>query len=175
MISLKGQKIKLRALEPKDIQTVFEWENNERNWQLSNTLVPFSKYSIEQFVEISHKDIFENKQLRLMIDGLEEDKTVGSIDLFDFDPFHLRAGVGILINDKSDRRKGYAAESLEVLISYSKDVLMLKQLYCNISEDNKASIKLFQSKGFVKIGVQKQWQRISPEEWEDVGLYQIIL
>jgi len=174
MILLKGKKVKLRAVEPSDAQLIFEWENNEENWQLSNTLVPFSKYIIEQYVETAYKDIFETKQLRLMIDELETGNTVGSIDLFDFDPHNLRAGVGILINESTDKRKGYATESLNLLIAYSKERLGLRQLYCNIGEGNSASIKLFESCNFKKAGTKKNWERISASEWEDVLFYQII-
>ncbi len=174
MIRLKGKKIALRAIEPEDAELIFEWENNELNWQLSNTLVPFSKHIINQYVETAHHDIFENKQLRLMIDELNSKKTIGSIDLFDFDPYNLRAGVGILINDIDDRKKGYAKESLEILINYSKKTLALKQLYCNISEHNKDSISLFENNGFIKTGTKTDWQKISNTIWEDVGFYQLI-
>ena len=175
MITLKGTKVALRAVEPKDAQLIHKWENNELNWQLSNTLTPFSRHIIDKYVETAHLDIFENKQLRLMIDVIETKQTVGSIDLFDFDPYHLRAGVGILINEDSDRRKGYAKESLELLIDYSKNILGLKQLYCNIAENNKLSISLFNRCGFKQTGVKEKWQKISPDIWIDVYFFQLHL
>lgn len=175
MTTLKGNKVVLRAVEPSDSNIIFEWENNEQNWQLSNTLSPFSMHTIEQYIEIADRDIYENKQLRLMIDDLSSDKTIGSIDLFEFDPYHLRAGVGILINDISDRRKGFASESLELLIGYCKNHLALKQLFCSIGEKNKSSIQLFESKGFTRTGVKKQWQRISVDQWGDIYFYQLAL
>lgn len=174
MSHLIGKKISLRAIEPADASLIFEWENNEQNWQLSNTLSPFSFHTIQLYIETAHHDIFENKQLRLMIVETESGKTVGSIDLFDFDPYHLRAGVGILINDTIDRRKGLASEALDLLKVYTKEVLALKQLFCTISENNKKSIALFEAKGFVQNGVQKQWQRVSSEIWEDLRFYQLL-
>jgi len=175
MNSLKGNKVILRAIEPNDAQLILEWENNELNWQLSNTITPFSKHIIDSYIEIAHRDIFENKQLRLMIDELDGGKTVGAIDLFDFDPYHLRAGVGILINDDSDKRKGYAKESLDLLIDYSRDILALKQLYCNISINNKASFSLFENCGFLNTGIKKKWQRITSDIWEDIYFFQLML
>ena len=175
MITLKGNKVVLRAIEPQDAQLILKWENNEQNWQLSNTLAPFSMHTINQYIEIAHRDIYENKQLRLMIDDLSSGKTIGSIDLFEFDPYNLRAGVGVLINDIGDRKKGLASESLELLIAYCKNHLALKQLFCNIGETNKSSIQLFDSKGFDRTAVKKQWQRISVDKWEDVYFYQLIL
>lgn len=175
MLSLKGDLVRLRAVEPEDADIIFDWENNEANWQLSNTLTPFSKHIITQFVETAHRDIFENKQLRLMIDELKSGKTIGSIDLFDFDPYHLRAGVGILINAEEDRRKGFASDSLKCLIDYCKNHLTMHQLYCCIGVQNHNSIQLFERLGFEQIGTQKQWQRIGKNQWEDVYFYQYLL
>lgn len=175
MLSLNGQNISLRAVEPKDAQIIKIWENNQDNWQLSNTLAPFSEHIIEQYIEIAQKDIFETRQLRLMIETTKENRAVGAVDLFDFDPLHQRAGVGILINATADRREGYALEALTILRAYCKEVLMLKQLFCNISERNVKSQKLFEKADFVKTGTQKQWLRVSHHEWEDVFFYQLLL
>jgi diamine N-acetyltransferase len=86
-------------------------------------------------------------------------KAVGCIDLFDFDPNHLRAGIGILIADKSDRRKGYASEALELLIKYCFETLNLHQLYCNVTPENEPSVLLFQKHKFQITGIKKQWIR----------------
>ena len=74
----------------------------------------------------------------------EESRTIGCLDIFDFDPNHLRAGIGILIADKSNRKKGYASEALEILTEYCFHSLNLHQLYCNITIENESSLLLFQ-------------------------------
>ena len=116
---LEGKDLILRALEPADIDFLFEWENNEKLWHLSNTIAPFSRFVLEQYILNSHRDIYTNKQLRLMIDIKNEDANnpIGSIDLFDFDPINKRAGIGVLITEEN-RNKGYASEALEMLIEY---------------------------------------------------------
>jgi len=172
---LKGEKIILRAVEPKDAEVLLNWENNTENWQVSNTLTPFSKQTIQMYIEIAQRDIFENKQLRLMIELLDGSKTVGAVDLFDFDPFNQRAGVGILINDAVDRRKDFASDALKTLVNYTRTILALKQIYCNISANNIASINLFEKNNFVKIGLKKQWLRTAHNKWEDELFYQLIL
>jgi diamine N-acetyltransferase len=85
------------------------------------------------------------------------EEAIGTIDLFDFDPFHLRAGVGILLGNSEQRKKGFASQALEIIISYAGKSLLLKQLYCNISENNEDSLKLFISKSFVITGQKKDW------------------
>ncbi|TGV01696.1 GNAT family N-acetyltransferase [Flavivirga rizhaonensis] len=156
MITLKGENIYLRALEPEDLEFIHTIENDEAIWEISNTITPYSRYLIKQYLEQAYKDIFEVKQLRLVISSYK-DESLGMIDLFDFDFKNGRAGVGILVKEAGNRGKGYGKEALKLLIDYSFSHLGLHQLYCNISEENKASITLFTNQGFKKIGLKKDW------------------
>jgi diamine N-acetyltransferase len=171
---LKGKNIQLRAIEPNDLDLIYKWENNSTIWHLSNTLTPFSKDIIKQFIDNSHLDIFQAKQVRLMIEKVESDiTTIGTIDLFDFDPIHKRAGIGILIAEPKDRCKGYASKALEILIDYCFKILQLHQLFCNITTDNVDSINLFQKKGFKLIGTKKDWLLFS-DGTKDEAMFQLI-
>jgi len=169
---LKGESTKLRAIEPYDLDTIHKWENDSSIWHLSNTLAPFSKNIIKQFIDNSHLDIFQAKQLRLMIENINGE-TIGTIDLFDYDPLHKRAGIGILIAEKENRGKGYASDALGVLIKYCFSVLQLHQLFCNITDDNIESINLFTKKGFRLIGTKKDWLLFS-DGTKDESMYQLI-
>lgn len=165
--------VTLRALEPEDIDLLYNWENDQGLWHVSNTHAPFSRYILKKYIESSHQDIYELKQLRLMIDIREEGKdvkTVGAIDLFDFDPFHLRAGVGILVYSQENQQRGYATAALRKLIRYTTDHLKLHQLFCNISIDNKQSIRLFENEGFKIAGNKKDWLRVDNGYVDEVFL-----
>ena len=170
---MKYKEIKLRALEPEDLELLYEWENNELYWTISNTISPFSKYTLKRYLENSHKNIYESGQLRLMIEHIHDKVTVGTIDLFDFDPFHRRAGLGILIANEAYRRKGYASMALTGLIEYCFKTLQLHQLYCNILSNNAESIELFKKLGFVQAGVKKEWIKTS-DGYIDEYLFQLI-
>jgi diamine N-acetyltransferase len=156
MVTLKGEHIYLRALEPEDLEFVHAIENDENIWYLSQTQTPYSKFLIKQYLESAHKDIYETKQLRLVISNYN-DEALGMIDVFDFDFLNKRAGIGILIKSEGNRGKGIGTEALQLLISYCFTHLNLHQLFCNISENNEASIKLFTKQGFHKIGLKKDW------------------
>lgn len=171
-MNLKSQYVTLRAIEPGDIEVLYNWENDTANWKVSNTQTPFSRFVLEQYITSSHEDIYTAKQLRLMICD-HENKAIGNIDLFDFDPNHLRAGVGILIADQTDRRKGYASEALRLLVDYCFTSLNLHQVYCNITTDNEASVLLFQKHGFQITGIKKQWIR-DGVKYKDELLLQLI-
>ena len=114
---LKNKNISLRAPEPEDLELLYEWENNTSVWQAGNTTSPFSKFILRQFIENSHKDIYELKQQRFMIDlhSKMPVQTIGTIDLFDYNPFHERAGIGILIMNKEFRQMRYASEAPSII------------------------------------------------------------
>ncbi|MGB1308418.1 MAG: GNAT family N-acetyltransferase, partial [Oceanihabitans sp.] len=84
MITLKGEHIFLRALEPEDLAFIHTIENDESLWEISNTQTPYSKYLIKQYLDHAHKDIYEVKQLRLVISNYSN-VALGMIDIFDFD------------------------------------------------------------------------------------------
>jgi len=155
--TLENTTISLRAPELEDLDLLYIWENEPSIWQVSGSLIPFSRYILKQYLEHAGKDIYEVKQLRLMIQLKSNHRPVGAVDLFDFDPHHHRAGIGILIAESSDRRQGYAREALETMIAYCFDVLHLHQVYCNIAAGNSASIKLFKEAEFVESGTKKDW------------------
>ncbi len=157
MKTLTGKNIILRALEPTDLDFLYQMENDESVWEVSSTSTPYSQFILKQYLENSHKDIFEAKQLRLVISTLEKDKIIGCIDLFDFDPKHYRVGVGILIYSEEDKQKGYATESLHLLCNYAFTHLNVHQVYANIPEDNSPSIQLFEKLGFKKSGKKIDW------------------
>lgn len=169
---LIGQKIYLRTIEPCDAALLLQWENNPKNWAVSNTLVPFSEHLILQYVN-SAQDIFETKQLRFIICLKENDKPIGTIDLFEYDPLNRKAGVGVLIDDISERNNGYADEAVKLMIKYGFNRLNLHQLFCHIFESNEHSVKLFEKNGFEKTGAKKDWVRIEGK-WETELFYQLI-
>ena len=158
---LENDGIRLRAVEPEDLELFYNWENDEANWKQGNTLVPYSRYILKMYIAGSGKSIFETGQLRLMIDVLPDERTIGTLDLYDFDQYHNRAGVGILVADASDRKKGYASAALACLIKYAFETIGLHQLWCNILESNTASLNLFSHHGFKICGSRKEWVKVS--------------
>ena len=160
MVTLKGEHIYLRALEPEDLDFIHAIENDESVWEISNTETPYSRFLIKQYLEESHKDIYQVKQLRLVISNYD-DEALGMIDIFDFDFKNKRAGIGILIRDTKNRNNGFGREALQLLTDYCFTHLNLHQLYCNISEENDVSIKLFTNQGFKQIGLKIDWNLVN--------------
>jgi diamine N-acetyltransferase len=170
--TLEGKQIHLRALEPEDLDFLYQIENNESFWEVSHTKTPFSKFILKQYLENAHLDIFEAKQLRLLIEEKSTKKPLGMIDLFDFNPMHLRAGVGILIHPEF-QQNGYASEALSLLINYSFSHLNVHQLYANITANNLKSISLFTKHHFKEAGIKKEWLLLNGKFINEI-LFQLI-
>jgi len=173
MITLKGENIYLRALEPNDLEFIFAMENDESIWNVSNTNTPYSRFLVRQYLENAHQDIYEAKQLRLAICQDEDFPAIGLIDLFEFDPKNNRAGVGIVIQKEENKRQSVGSEALELLINYAFYNLNLHQLYANIGVENTASVALFTKFGFKKIGIKKDWI-LFHNHYQDEAMFQLI-
>lgn len=170
---LKNDKIELRALEPEDLEALYKWENDPSIWASGNTLSPYSRYVLKEYISQSHLGIYEQKQLRLIIELRREKKPIGIIDLYDFDPHNRKAGVGILL-DPEYQGNGMATESLNLLINYAFSFLKLHQLYAYISVENEPSKALFTRCGFTISGTLTDW--ISTENgYSDVLMMQRII
>ena len=173
MNMLESDLVRLRALEPEDADLLYKWENDTNIWKVSNTTVPYSRHILRQFIDSQKYDVFETRQLRLIIEAKDSNKPVGTIDLFDIDPYNRRAGIGVLIYDKKERCQGYASNALQIMSRYAFLVLHLNQLYCNILADNTPSLMLFRSKGFLTIGVKREWIKTT-SGWLDEYSLQLI-
>ena len=171
---LKTEQFTLRAVEKKDLDALYVWENSVDIWEVSETIAPFSYDILRKYIENSHLDIYAARQLRLMIDIHTPTKqTIGTVDLYDFNPHHKRAGVGIFL-DKEFRGKGYALGVLDCIVSYARDILLLNQLYAEISAYNTTSIHVFTKCGFLICGTRKEWLQ-TKKGYVDQHILQIIL
>lgn len=171
-MTLTSKNIQLRALEPDDITLLYEWENQTAYWLDSQTLHPYSKFLLNQFLENATRDIFEAKQLRLVILLQNTKQPIGFVDLFDLDVKNSRAALGILIGDEVHKNKGYASEAIQLIIRYAFEILNLKQLYANVIENNEISKRLFEKNDFNKTMTKKKWVQLN-RQFLDVYLYQI--
>ncbi|PLX05760.1 MAG: GNAT family N-acetyltransferase [Marinilabiliales bacterium] len=169
---LESESIKLRKPEPEDLEFLYTLENNPDYWFVSDSKSPYSKWQLKLHIENSIYDIYANKEIRLIIEEKETNKSIGIIDLFEFEPFHSRIGLGILILEEF-RNKGIADKSIKLATDYCFKVLEINQIWCNIDSENLVSIKLFENAGFKKSGVLSQW-KLQNGEFQDVLFYQIL-
>lgn len=169
---LKNKELLLRAPEPEDLELLYKWENDTRLWEYGNANAPYSRFSFRQYLAESKQDIYADRQLRLMVQMQASGVVIGMADLYDFDPHHRRAGVGILI-DENQRNRGYGLQSLLLLEEYAFGFLSFHQLYAFVPEKNQASRQLFKKAGYLLAGTLKEWL-FKDDHFEDVHVWQKI-
>lgn len=171
-MNIEGAICRLRALEPGDLDAMYRWENDTHIWRVSGTTAPFSRHTLMRLIDEQRFDIYATRQQRLVIETSDRDRpeVAGAVDLFEFDPQNLRAGVGIVIAPEM-RRCGYALDALRTLEGYCRDTLHLHQLWCEIGADNAASLQLFSAAGYSECGCRRDWI-LSPDGWCDEVLMQ---
>lgn len=170
---LSSDLVFLRPLEADDLDFLYALENDPAVWGVSDTLAPVSRHTLRQYLDSAGADFHEVRQLRLVLCAQATREPVGTVDIFDFNPLHQRAGVGIMVLGQF-RRRGYARAALDLLVAYAWQVLRLHQIYCTISILNQPSVRLFKTSGFTKIGVRREWLRTA-EGWQDVVEMQRLL
>lgn len=164
--------VTLRALEPTDIDFLFNIENDVNLWKYSNRSTPYSKHLLLSYIENSAKDIFDSRQIKFAISD-KNNRPLGFIDLYDFEPLHRRAGIGLVI-DYSKRSTGIGSSSLELIETYAKNQLFLHQLYANVASENTHSINLFKKHSFIQSGKKKEWN-FYDGKYHDEYLFQKII
>ena len=140
---LERKKIKLRILLPTDLEFLQKIENDRSLWEYGSNRKIFTKDELTSYIKNSSEKIQKAKQFRFVVDY--DNTPIGFVDLFEYKD--SSAGVGIII-DKEYQKRGFASESLRLLIDYSLEDLKLKNLHCKISKSNLRSIQLFTSSGF---------------------------
>lgn len=164
--------LRLRALEPEDLDLLYQIENDSELWDVSTTNVPYSRYHLNDYILSASGDIYTDKQVRLVIED-HSHKPVGLADLFDFSPKHRRAELGLVIS-RSLRGQGYGQAALIQLIDYARRILHLHMIYAFIPADNQSSLALFQGLGFLPSAVLSQWL-YDGKDYHDAVLIQLIL
>ena len=91
-----------------------------------------------------------------MITLTGDGQPIGTVDFLNFDPLNNRAELGLFIADGM-RGKGLGRQALELLTSYAREHIGLRQLYVYISLDNEVCLNLFETYGYRRVGVLQSW------------------
>ena len=154
---LKTDNIRLRKVEPKDLPFLYRWENDTQAWTSGDTHNPLSQKDLRDYLTSSTGDIYKDGQLRLIMETTDpEPYILGCIDLYDFNPHHGKAAVGIYVDD-TVRKKGVGKVALELLEDYAFGFLHLQMLYAFIASSNEASHRLFLSRGWQHTATLPCW------------------
>lgn len=155
---LENDIVRLRAVEPDDLDFIYALETSEGAAENGFTTAPPSRHLLWEYIQNYSADIYVDRQLRLIIEDVSTDQTAGAIDIADFEPRDRRGFVGIVISPTL-RRRGLALAALKLLCRYAADTIGMHQLAAVVAIDNEASRHLFTSAGFKPAGRLRSWVR----------------
>ena len=147
--------VRLRAMEPEDLDLLYKIENDVTLWGIGNTNVPYSRYTLHDYIANASGDIYADRQVRLLIEN-GDGEIVGIVDIVDFDAKNRKAEIGLVIENQY-RRQGYAASALQQVAVYALRVLHLHQLYVYIDAANTPSLALFRKLEYEPTATLRQW------------------
>ncbi len=165
--------VRLRALEPTDLDLLYEIENDPDVWDVTSSPSPWSRWALRQYLESQPADIAQTGQLRLVVETDTAQEGMGFVDLFAYDVLQRRAEVGIAIR-RSARRSHTGLAALQALQHYAKKHLHIRLLYAKIRTADEACHKLFQAAAYRRVATLPQWH-LTAEGAVDVDVFSLIL
>ncbi len=147
--------VRLRAMEPEDLDFLYAMENDKEVWDVGCTNVPYSRYVLHDYIANASNDIYADGQVRMVMEDRSGNR-VGLVDVFNFDASNRRAEVSVVVMAEY-RGRGLARDAVRQVCHYALRTLHLHQLYAIIATDNMASQQLFSETGFTGRNVLKEW------------------
>lgn len=163
--------IRLRAIEPEDLDLLYRIENDIKLWNIGATNVPYSRYTLHDYIANASGDIYTDRQVRMMIENVEG-KIVGIVDIVNFDPSNRRAELGLVIEEPF-RQMGYAQSVMKAVEDYAVSVLHLHQLFAVIDITNTACVALFRKLGYRESSTLQDWL-FDGREYHDAVVMQTV-
>lgn len=150
--------IHLRALEPEDLELIYQIENDPTFWRFGTTTVPYSRYTLRQYLKSASNDLYADQQVRLVIEGTStegQQQSLGLADLVNFSAQHHRAEISLALLPQY-QGKHYGETAIKALIEYARRQ-QLHQIYAIIATSNRPAIQLFERLEFEKSTILKDW------------------
>lgn len=182
----QGTKIKLRAVEPSDADYFYGWQQDSERTRFLDWLPPPSSQAARaSWAEKRSQQELKEDAFQWMVETLAGE-VVGSIATHSCNP---RAGTFSYGLDvvSAQRRKGYASETLKLILTYYFEELRYQKVTVAIQSGNVASIKLHQHLGFVAEGTHRRmvytqgkffdliWSGMTSEEFQSTSFAKAIL
>ena len=162
--------MRFRALEPSDIDLLYNAENDLEAMLQGDLYAPLSRRILELYIRDYDADPLRAGQLRLVIC---DEEPIGLLDFYEVSARDANAQVAILILPQF-RGRGLGLRAARLAKDYARAIIGLKSLAVRIHTDNDASRRLFAKAGFDYIGTMRQWH-FSDGRLRDVEIRQCLL
>lgn len=163
---LEGKLVRLRALEPTDVERAYRWMNDPEVIRHLGVRYPLSMADEERWLKERPTNSFE-KGVGLAIET-EDGVHIGSLDLRDVRPEDRKAGMGIMIGDKEYWSNGYGTDAIVTLLRFAFGEMNLNRVWLHVFEFNERAIACYQKCGFREEGRLRQHSYNQGRYWDTV-------
>ncbi len=167
---LKGNLVRLAAVEPKEIaEAVVVW-NRDSEYQRLGRIEPANQYSLKKLTEWSEKDQEDSPSKRYVfaIRALENDRLIGICSLGGEIFQHGEGFVGLGIGERDKWNKGYGTDAMLVVLRYAFQELNLRRVALSVSAYNPRAIRSYEKVGFIHEGRMRQFFLRDGQRWDIV-------
>lgn len=155
---LKGPRLTLRSAELADAPAFVKWFKDKKVVKYLFKQEPISLPAERKFIKKTLKD--KNKLIWSIIS--EEGELIGNTGLT-LKPDHKLGNWGIVIGEKSEWGKGYAGETIKLVLNYFFGKLKYNRFELEVYLENKRARRAYEKAGFVWEGVRREalWNKIT--------------
>jgi RimJ/RimL family protein N-acetyltransferase len=147
--------VKLRALEPGDIERVHKWHNDPELYQTLGGTMRFVSVAIEE-QWLRDKSRVSDREVNLAICLASSCEHIGNIYLRDIDWVARHAEIHILIGDETHRGRGNGESAVRQLVAYAFKTLGLQKIYAFVLADNRRAVRSYEKCGFTVDGALRR-------------------
>ncbi len=149
---LMGKRVKLRALEERDLEPIWEaYQDFDLEVITSGDAPPVSDFQVRAF----WKQRIENPapDMRYFVieplpDNPGAGRFAGMCNLQEIDMRNRHAELGIWIGSRSLRGLGYGTEAIRALLPYAFEVAHLEKIHLGVYDFNEAGMRSYERLGF---------------------------
>lgn len=156
MTDSRDVQLRLRAIEPEDVDFMYDIENDPDLWFYSDRVAPLSRRALFDYAMTYDADPFRAGQLRLIAEFADSHEPCAILDLYEIDAMNSRAYVGYVVAPRFRGRK-LGSKTLAMLAEYAKNHLRLSELVARTPCGNAAGMAVMKACGFVVEAVLTDW------------------
>ena len=169
---LEGPRVRLRTPRPEDAKRTFAWYNDPE------IVAPFDRFSVDSLDEFERSIADAPKDPsslapRFVVSIREGDAPVGFVGYYAPHPVLETTDVWYVIGERSARQKGYATESVGLLVTHLFTIFPFPRVGATCDVENQPSVRLLERLGFRREGVLRS-ALFHHARWHDIAVYGVI-
>ena len=130
-----------------------KWLNDEEVTRYLEIFEPYSEKQLRDYLEVVDKN---STVLFWAIHIKHNNKHIGNIKIDPVNRYHGLGEYGIMMGDRTEWGKGYAAEVSKAIINYCFTEEKLRKITLGVVDENLAAVNLYKKLGFETEGLYKR-------------------